>query len=124
MAPRCRGPLSPTGFPGVRFRPSGNFTTEIKATDRCHWLGTFDSKEEAARAYDVAAWQLGRPHSDKNFLDIESLVEAELVAPEPRLVSCEEKRRHQLAMERLAITEADECAMAQWRRDHPEDMLA
>ncbi|KAM0879872.1 hypothetical protein ACQ4PT_033958 [Festuca glaucescens] len=81
MVPRRCGPLSATGFRGMRFQLSGNFAAEIKATGQRHWLGTFVSKEEATRMYDVAAWWLGRPRSNMNFTDIESLVEAEMVAP-------------------------------------------
>ena len=32
-------------------------------------LGTFDTSKEAAKAYDRAAIQAGRPTSDLNFLD-------------------------------------------------------
>jgi hypothetical protein len=85
------------------------------------WLGTFDSKEEAAHAYDATAWWFGLPRRDMNFLDFDSGAEAEMLASQPVLLSQEEKRRHRRVQQRLAITEADDRAMAEWRRNHPED---
>ncbi|KAK1604231.1 hypothetical protein QYE76_027904 [Lolium multiflorum] len=91
MPPRRRGA---SGFRGVRVRPSGRFTAEIRAGGFRLTLGTYNTPELAARAYDAAAWRFRRPGRDMNFPDVESLEEAEFLAPPPCLVDDEDRRRH------------------------------
>ncbi|KAL8126681.1 ethylene-responsive transcription factor ERN1-like [Apium graveolens] len=55
---------------GVRQRPSGRWVAEIKDTTQKirMWLGTFETAEEAARAYDEAACLLRGSNTRTNFV--------------------------------------------------------
>ena len=59
MLPRRR---SSSGFRGVRRRPNGTFYAKLHAGGFRLTLGTYESPEEAARAFDAAAWRLGRSY--------------------------------------------------------------
>ncbi|CAM0911099.1 unnamed protein product [Alopecurus aequalis] len=108
-------------FRGVRARPNGRYYAEIRTGQRRIVLGTYDTAHEAARAFDAAAWQLGRPRRLMNFPNDATTAEQ---APPPQLNSAEERERQRVVNEHLLVARNDERVMAEYRRRHPEDVEA
>ncbi|GJR03311.1 reverse transcriptase domain-containing protein [Tanacetum coccineum] len=53
-------------YRGLRKRPSGKWTAEIRDQGKYFSLGTFDTAEKAALVYDEAAVRLKKPHAVTN----------------------------------------------------------
>ena len=56
-------------YKGVQKTKSGRFQAQIKIDGKKQALGTFDTAKKAARAYDRAAMQAGRPPTTLNYQD-------------------------------------------------------
>ncbi|OIV89063.1 hypothetical protein TanjilG_09292 [Lupinus angustifolius] len=65
-----RKQAEPGKFLGVRKRPWGRYAAEIRdpTTKERHWLGTFDTAEEAAIAYDRASISMKGSQARTNFI--------------------------------------------------------
>ncbi|XP_007035521.2 PREDICTED: ethylene-responsive transcription factor ERF086 [Theobroma cacao] len=78
-----RKQAEPGRFLGVRRRPWGRYAAEIRdpTTKERHWLGTFDTAQEAALAYDRAALSMKGTQARTNFLYSDNTTFHSLLTP-------------------------------------------
>ncbi|XP_020199885.1 ethylene-responsive transcription factor ERF071-like [Aegilops tauschii subsp. strangulata] len=120
MPPRRRGG---SGYRGVRMRPSGTYSASIRSGSGVRLsLRTFDTAQDGARAY-AAAWRLRQSRRDMNFTDVATRERAQELAPFPRLITDEDRRKNRRRERRLSLAEMDEEAMALWRLRFPQDII-
>ena len=109
-----------SGVIGVGHRPSGRWAAEITVDGHRWWMGTFDTAELAARAYDAAAWRFGRPRSELNFRGVQSREEAEFLAPPLEIVDFDAARQNRRQRMARRAAEIDEWRMDALRCDRPD----
>ena len=66
----CKPRTNSSGYMGIVGLKWGKWGTRIRCDGRDLFLGVFDTKEEAARAYDAAAVELHNEFATTNFPDI------------------------------------------------------
>jgi len=102
--------------------PSGVFSAKIWFCETCLSLGTFNTTNEANRAYGAAGWHLLWPRRTLNFPNMPTLERTREVV-RPRLITdegcCDNRRREH----HLGIAEMDEEAMALWHQCFPQDII-
>jgi hypothetical protein len=80
------------------------------------WLGTYNTADEAARAYAATAWRFLLGRAALNFPEIGTREEAEFLEPPSLIQTQAEQRRHEHAQVQLSIAEINERRMEKWRR--------
>ncbi|XBH58460.1 hypothetical protein VPH35_079894 [Triticum aestivum] len=111
------------GYHGVRARPSGGFSAEIRFRGMRLGLGNFDTANKAARAYEAAAWRLRWPHRTLNFPNVPTRERAQELAPLPRLITDKDRHDNRRREHHLGIAEMHEEAMALWHQRFPQDII-
>ncbi|KAE8783592.1 hypothetical protein D1007_42892 [Hordeum vulgare] len=79
-------------------------------------LGTFDTTDLSACAYETVAWHLRQPCREMDSPDVMTLEWAQRLAPPPRFVTEEDRRQNRRRERRLGIAEMDEHAFFAQRR--------
>ena len=120
MPPRRR---ETWGYRGIRARPSGSFSAEIRFHGMRLGHSNFDTANEAARAYDAVAWHLRWPQRTLNFPNVPTRERAQELMPLSGLITDEDRRDNRRREHSLGIAEMDEEAMALWRQRFPQDII-
>ncbi|XP_020160400.1 uncharacterized protein [Aegilops tauschii subsp. strangulata] len=122
MAPKSTKGQS--GYYGVRPRRFSRFGVVFQCDGRQYWVGTFETADMAVHAYDIATWRLGQPRHELNFLEIESLADAEFIGPLMNIESRPMKRETCIVLEQRNTRVSDETAMAWFASKNPHLMQA
>ncbi|KAE9602241.1 putative transcription factor AP2-EREBP family [Lupinus albus] len=114
-------------FIGVRKRPSGRWTSEIKDSSQKLrlWLGTFDKAEEAALAYDCAARLLRGRNAKTNFPNSQGTMNTyheenciNILGKNPRAFTL---LKHHAVMKNHAVTSSFYSTIMPWKNQTMRD---